>query len=408
MKYQTWIPFILSQELPLFLFVTRVELRHMKKILFLLAFSMIIPSVSFATSGACSYHSGVNCSAGASNTGRVQCNDGWINSSVYFYDAQECKTSSCVYPMYSSCDVEYAKQQAQAKIDNLNFMKARGSLVQGPSDCTQDTNYALCKSTQALYQSGLDYYNKCLKDENSAYVEKAKQTDTEYQIKFNTACASITGIGSVYTKDGCIAPLKITTSSLPDAVVNKEYSTDIKFTYDDKVKEIPVLNLSSLPESFYSASMNSNGYYGVFPVRLTPRKLGKFTFNADVSINGAPVTSKVFTLNVVGENKVEALTATSATAVATTTNFFFSAPSNLTEVTTFRRTMKKGMSGDDVKQLQLLLQKLKYLSTTQELSTYFGPLTNNAIIKFQKDNKIQPATGTFGPATQAKLLSLTK
>ena len=65
------------------------------------------------------------------------------------------------------------------------------------------------------------------------------------------------------------------------------------------------------------------------------------------------------------------------------------------------------MYGDDVKQLQILLQKLNYLPSTQVPSTYFGSITNNALIKFQRDNKIQPATGSFGPATQAKLISLT-
>ena len=65
----------------------------MKKIIFVLII-LIIPSVSFATSGACSSHGGVNCSAGANYAGKVQCNDGWVNSSVYFSDTEECKTNS--------------------------------------------------------------------------------------------------------------------------------------------------------------------------------------------------------------------------------------------------------------------------------------------------------------------------
>lgn len=74
----------------------------------------------------------------------------------------------------------------------------------------------------------------------------------------------------------------------------------------------------------------------------------------------------------------------------------------------FKRTLKKGMVGTDVKNLQLLLVKLKYLPETRVTTTVFDTATNNALIKFQKDNKIKPATGSFGPATQAKLLSLTK
>lgn len=74
----------------------------------------------------------------------------------------------------------------------------------------------------------------------------------------------------------------------------------------------------------------------------------------------------------------------------------------------FSRSLKIGMSGDDVKQLQILLQKLSYLPSTQTPSTYFGTITSKALIKFQRDNNIQPADGSFGSVTQTKLISLTK
>lgn len=379
----------------------------MKKTLLLLSILLTIPSLSFATSGACSYHNGVNCSAGASYTGKVQCNDGWINSSVNFSEAQECKVSHCNYPTYSSCDVERAKQQAQARIASRQVAAARNGLLGSSfipsSDYTQDSDYVTCKLTQDLYQSGVDYYNQCLKDESDVYIENQKKIDAEYQIKYNSACSGITGVGSVYTKDGCIAPFKLITESLPDAVVNKEYSVEIKFTQDDKVKETPLLRIEEFPDSFYSVTANSNGSYGIFPIRLTPRKVGQFTFKATVFMNNATVVSKTFSLNVVDENKTEILTTTTKTTSTTTTQkFFFSVPSNndLADEASFTRTLKKGMSGNDVKQLQTFLQKLNYISASQTPSTYFGTVTNNAVIKFQKDNKIQPATGLFGPMTQ--------
>lgn len=74
----------------------------------------------------------------------------------------------------------------------------------------------------------------------------------------------------------------------------------------------------------------------------------------------------------------------------------------------FTRSLKMGMSGKDVKQLQTLLKKLNYLSSNHIITNYFGPITNNAVIKFQKDNNINPALGFFGPITQAKIVSLTK
>jgi hypothetical protein len=42
--------------------------------------------------GACSDHMGVNCAAGRTNIGQVICNDGWSNSSVYYFNVKECLT----------------------------------------------------------------------------------------------------------------------------------------------------------------------------------------------------------------------------------------------------------------------------------------------------------------------------
>jgi hypothetical protein len=42
--------------------------------------------------GACSDHMGVNCVAGRTNIGEVICNDGWSNSSVYYFNVKECLT----------------------------------------------------------------------------------------------------------------------------------------------------------------------------------------------------------------------------------------------------------------------------------------------------------------------------
>ncbi len=59
-------------------------------VLFLLSF-FIITENAHATSGACSYHNGVNCSAGYDIDGSVICKDGWKDSSVLFDDNGECE-----------------------------------------------------------------------------------------------------------------------------------------------------------------------------------------------------------------------------------------------------------------------------------------------------------------------------
>ncbi len=66
-------------------------------------------------------------------------------------------------------------------------------------------------------------------------------------------------------------------------------------------------------------------------------------------------------------------------------------------------TLKEGMSGEKVLQLQKNLKSLGYFSAP--LTGYFGSATKSAVINFQKKYKISP-TGNFGPLTSSKLNSL--
>lgn len=50
---------------------------------------------SFALSGACSNHGGVSCSSGPDTDGSVICSDGWTDSSVNFWQTQECSQILC-------------------------------------------------------------------------------------------------------------------------------------------------------------------------------------------------------------------------------------------------------------------------------------------------------------------------
>ncbi len=50
------------------------------------------------TQGACSSHSGVNCTVGASSTGYVICNDGWTDSTVLFSNVLSCTSTTLSTP----------------------------------------------------------------------------------------------------------------------------------------------------------------------------------------------------------------------------------------------------------------------------------------------------------------------
>ena len=72
----------------------------------------------------------------------------------------------------------------------------------------------------------------------------------------------------------------------------------------------------------------------------------------------------------------------------------------------FTRDLEIGMTGDDVKALQVFLNTHGYEvaasgpgSSGNETSR-FGGLTRAALVKFQKTNNISPAAGYFGPKTR--------
>lgn len=74
--------------------------------------------------------------------------------------------------------------------------------------------------------------------------------------------------------------------------------------------------------------------------------------------------------------------------------------------TTFTRSLTLGSTGTDVKALQIFLNSKGYtvsisgIGSKGQESTYFGPATQKALIRFQIANKITPAVGFFGPVTR--------
>lgn len=75
------------------------------------------------------------------------------------------------------------------------------------------------------------------------------------------------------------------------------------------------------------------------------------------------------------------------------------------------RNLYKGISGEDVRTLQILLNTNGYVVASTGLGSlgnetiYFGPATETAVIRFQIARGISPAVGYVGPITRAALAS---
>ncbi|OIO50178.1 MAG: hypothetical protein COX12_01510 [Candidatus Brennerbacteria bacterium CG23_combo_of_CG06-09_8_20_14_all_44_41] len=74
---------------------------------------------------------------------------------------------------------------------------------------------------------------------------------------------------------------------------------------------------------------------------------------------------------------------------------------------TFTRNLSFGMTGEDVRQLQMYLNAhgavvaASGVGSVEHETTYFGYATKVALIQFQKSANISPAVGYFGPVTRA-------
>lgn len=70
----------------------------------------------------------------------------------------------------------------------------------------------------------------------------------------------------------------------------------------------------------------------------------------------------------------------------------------------FTRNLTIGSRGEDVRDLQQFLKEQGFFK--RETTDYFGAITKNALIQYQKKEKISPASGFFGVKTRAHINSL--
>lgn len=175
-------------------------MKKLLKIIMVLVCLINIPITTLATSGSCSSHGGVNCSIGASSEGKVVCNDGWTNSSVFFSDAQECKISQCTEPIGSGCKTENDYGVKQLEINRSGGYLGLSASAQGVLNN--------CRNEITNYQRDLQTYNSCTSNNsinsNISYTPVSTVSKDDFiNSKMAQYCKEKYGDKSNWTNEKC-------------------------------------------------------------------------------------------------------------------------------------------------------------------------------------------------------------
>lgn len=144
---------------------------------------LFLKSQALATSGACSWHGGINCPAGMQYDGRVFCNDGWIDSTTYYSFTDNCGSlvssySSCFTPFVIGCTTSYDYNSKKNDCNDLySIYVSAGALEMGSeayNNCLQELNE--CQQQIDDYNQGWTNYYQCLDNEAA---EKSQQYEEE-------------------------------------------------------------------------------------------------------------------------------------------------------------------------------------------------------------------------------------
>lgn len=253
----------------------------MKKLIVLILFGFLyIPSLSFATSGACSDHGGVMCSAGAGSDGGAICADG-TESSVPYSNMSECQTNLCQAPhLYGATDISICTQYQDncdaRNAESTNYQITSGKGVasaqnQGNTICPEADE---CRIQVAANTSALQTFNECI--------------DTEKQILTQQ-------MNNDLNVQNTIPQFVITTTTLPNGILNQTYTGKINYTYIGS--GTVSINFRNIPPDVHFDYLNFTGHDGIINLQFIPRKSGNFVLTGDVEINNNYIQTE--TLNLV-------------------------------------------------------------------------------------------------------------
>ncbi len=296
--------------------------------------------IAGATSGACSSHGGVNCSAiGVYAT----CND-WTQSSVFYTDVVECKNSvSCYYPIAAGCVSQdqynlLLNQEAQAtNVSNWRgFGYSADEINQKVAEISQEYDQKLsqCQTQIQGYELQKTAYQECL---NNQLKQSAQ----------------------LFNPTPLVAPQATSqNSSSIEAYVNAEMQKEC---------------VGRDPNSFYD----------------TQRPIKGCSCNAGYIMNHS--------------NQCILVTPTSTTTISAPLPATTPSTPPAIQGFTITASLSLGSSGSNVVSLQKLLEGHGFLVMPSGVfEGYFGGLTKQALVAFQASIGL-PATGNCGPMTRSAI-----
>jgi hypothetical protein len=170
--------------------------------------------------------------------------------------------------------------------------------------------------------------------------------------------------------------------------ISSDLTSPYSLTWDSTI-------ITDGPHSLVAVARDTSGNYA------TSSAITFSVHNAVSHTSGNSVQSQIANLTAMGNTKLaDELKAKYLTPDLATTTF------------TFTRDLKLGTKHSEVKLLQQFLNTHGFLIDTKgqgspgQETTLFGKLTQQALIKFQKANKIKPAVGYFGPVTRKVISKL--
>lgn len=199
----------------------------MKKIILCLFLILLSPSISLATSGACSWHGGVDCSL-SNSTQSIICSDGWLDSSTSYENLSECRNVQCnvdSVKYYVGHKGMTGSASGSALIQRCEELNKNTSNSSGYSDYVDVAPISTDNLLKAKMQEfcvenyGVNSFNdwnnkKCecnagyIKNSNNNFrcekEEIVKKSQDEYvQQKMQKYCTNKYGDNSIYTSGTC-------------------------------------------------------------------------------------------------------------------------------------------------------------------------------------------------------------